>query len=179
MQTATIWIAIGANVEGAWGKPRDTFDRALRELRAIGLHEFARSGLFLTRPVGQVRQPDFLNAVFGIGASLPPASLLRLLKTLEKRAGRRANGKWGPRPLDLDILDFGGRIVGQPAGLRRRGELVLPHPELTYRGFVLVPLAEVAPGWCHPRIGVRAETLLKSRPRLARGVRRIGDWTGP
>jgi 2-amino-4-hydroxy-6-hydroxymethyldihydropteridine diphosphokinase len=179
MQTATIWIAIGANVQGAWGNPRDTFDRALRELRAVGLNDIARSGLYLTRPVGQARQPDFLNAVFGIRASISPTSLLRFLKTLEKRAGRRANGKWGPRPLDLDILDFGGRVIGRSGGLRKRGELVLPHPELAERGFVLVPLVEVAPGWRHPRIGVRAETLLKSRPRLARGVRRIGDWAGP
>jgi len=179
MQTATIWVAIGANVQGAWGKPRDAFDRALRELRAIGLYEIARSGLFLTRPVGQVRQPDFLNAVFGIRGSISPAALLRFLKTLEKRAGRRANGKWGPRPLDLDILDFGGRTIGQSMASRRRGELILPHPELTERGFVLVPLAEVAPGWRHPRIGVRAEALLKARPRLAHGVRRIGDWVAP
>lgn len=171
-----IWIAIGGNVPGCWGAPPDAFDRTLDELERFGLTVARRSGLYLTRPVGRTGQPDFLNAVFGLRGSIAPISLLRLLKRLEAQAGRRSNERWGPRPLDLDILDFGGRTIGRPTSRRRRGALVLPHPELTGRGFVLVPLVEVASKWHHPRLGVSAETLLKRAPRLACGIRRLGDW---
>lgn len=171
-----IWIAIGANIRGTWGAPAETFDCVLHELRRHGLKIVVRSGLYLTPPVGRVAQPDFLNAVIGVTGSTAPAALLRLAKALEAQAGRRVNGRWGPRPLDIDILDFGGRIIGQPSAARLPGTLVLPHPEITRRGFVLVPLAEVAPAWRHPWLGVGARTLLNRAPRMAHGIRRLGDW---
>lgn len=171
-----IWIAIGGNISGAWGSPRDAFDRALRELQSCGLDVVTRSSLFLTPPVGQAGQPRFLNAVLGLRGSIAPTALLRLLKRLELQAGRRANGRWAARPLDLDILDFGGRILGQQGTPRPLGRLVLPHPELARRGFVLVPLVEVAPRWHHPCLDASAETLLKKAPRLASGIRRLGPW---
>jgi len=176
MQNSMIWIAVGGNIPGAWGEPRDTFERAVVELERNGLRVVVRSGLFLTPPVGRSGQPDYLNAVIGLRASIAPAALLRLLKRIETGAGRRANGHWAPRPLDLDILDHGGRIIGRPGRARMRGRIVLPHPELEGRGFVLIPMTEVAPRWRHPRLGVDAETLLKRAPRLARGIRRLGDW---
>jgi len=176
MQITSIWIAIGGNVDGAWGAPRDTFNQTLLGLEEAGFQISARSGLFRTPPFGRTGQPDFLNAVFAINGSVSPAALLRLLKRFEAKAGRRPNGRWGPRPLDLDILDFGGRVIGRAVGGRSRGGLVLPHPEMAHRDFVLTPLAEVAPHWHHPRLGVGAETLLKRNGRRAHGIRRLGDW---
>jgi 2-amino-4-hydroxy-6-hydroxymethyldihydropteridine diphosphokinase len=173
-----IWIAIGANIPGTWGAPSDTIERVRMELERCGLTIVARSSLYRTPPVGRTAQPRFLNAVLGVRGSIAPAALLRLLKQLEARAGRRANGRWGPRPLDMDILDFGGRMIGRPAAARIAGTLVLPHPELTRRGFVLVPLAEVAPGWRHPRLNVSAATLLKRAPGLTRGIQRLGTREG-
>ncbi|MGD9804681.1 MAG: 2-amino-4-hydroxy-6-hydroxymethyldihydropteridine diphosphokinase [Hyphomicrobiaceae bacterium] len=177
-QTSTIWVGIGANIGGNWGAPRDTFDRVLAELGLCGFSMVVRSSLYLTPPFGRTGQPRFLNAVFGMRGSVAPSSLLRLVKRLEVRAGRRANGRWGPRPLDIDILDFGGRVIGRPAAARVPGGLVLPHPELAWRGFVLVPLVEVAPRWRHPRLNVSAETLLRHRPGLDRGIQQLGPWGG-
>jgi len=171
MQTSVIWLGFGGNVPGKWGPPPLTFERAIAALQEAGLSVVARSALYETLPIGSVRQPLFLNAVVGVRGSIAPAALLRLLKRIERRAGRRPNGRWGPRPLDIDILAFRGTVLG-PAGKRAAGRLLLPHPELARRGFVLVPLAEVARSWHHPHLARSAETLLRRNPRVARGVRR-------
>ena len=120
--------------------------------------------------MGHVRQPRYHNAVIGVRGSISPAALLRLVKRLERGAGRRLGVRWGPRALDIDILDFGGRIIGHPARETRPGRLILPHPGIQDRGFVLVPLAEAAPHWRHPILGVSAQTLLDRRPALRRGI---------
>jgi 2-amino-4-hydroxy-6-hydroxymethyldihydropteridine diphosphokinase len=109
--------------------------------------------------------------VIGIHGSIGPGALLRLLKRLERRAGRRMCGHWKPRPLDLDILDFGGRIIGRRSRNRVAGRLLLPHPELHRRGFVLVPLMAAAPGWRHPVGGAHARQILARTRGLARGVK--------
>jgi 2-amino-4-hydroxy-6-hydroxymethyldihydropteridine diphosphokinase len=181
MQTRTIWLAFGANIGGLWGDPLETFARAAVELRINGWSVDCTSSIYTTPPLGQVRQPVFFNAVAGVWGSGSPAALLRLLKRIERQAGRRANGHWGPRPLDIDILDFGGRVIGPQGGHTARGfgRLVLPHPEMTRRGFVLVPLAEVAQGWRHPVLGVGARTLVRRSPGLARGIRKLGPWPQP
>jgi 2-amino-4-hydroxy-6-hydroxymethyldihydropteridine diphosphokinase len=94
-----------------------------------------------------------------VEAQRAPAWILRLLKRLERRAGRRLGRTWGPRPLDIDILDYGGRRLGWPCR-KRRGGLVIPHPEAHRRAFVLAPLAEIEPQWRHPVLGVTARVLL-------------------
>jgi 2-amino-4-hydroxy-6-hydroxymethyldihydropteridine diphosphokinase len=100
--------------------------------------------------------------------------LLRLLKRLERRAGRRVTPPLQPRPLDIDILDLGGRRLNWPARRRVSGQLVLPHPLMHERAFVLIPLMEVAPHWSHPVLGVRARTLLaRLGPKAVLGVRRL------
>lgn len=108
--------------------------------------------------------------VIGMQGSIGPAMLLRLLKRLERNAGRIKRGHWKSRPLDLDILDFGGRIIGSRPHNRVEGQLVLPHPELHRRGFVLVPLAAAERSWRHPALGARASQILARTPRLARGI---------
>ena len=154
-----VLLGLGANISGTWGRPPQTLARALAELARLGLKPLARSRLRRSRPVGGGRQPDFLNAVVMIEARLPPAALLRRLKQLERAAGRRPGRRWGPRPLDLDILDYAGRRLAWPGG--RGSRLTLPHPEMHRRAFVLRPLADIAPHWRHPVLGATAQALLR------------------
>lgn len=172
---ATLWISLGCNIAGPWGTCSQTLARALNELQAHKLLIVACSRIYRTRPVGLTQQPPFLNAVVGLSGSSSPGMLLRLAKRIERQAGRRGIGpRGGPRPLDVDVLDFNARQIGRKGSKRVAGQLLLPHPELTRRGFVLVPLAEVAPGWRHPRLRLSALALLKRHPGLRRGVVALG-----
>jgi 2-amino-4-hydroxy-6-hydroxymethyldihydropteridine diphosphokinase len=104
--------------------------------------------------------------------------LLRLLKRIERRAGRTRTRAMAPRALDIDILDHGGRRMGWPPRRRERGRLIIPHPELHARAFVLVPLLDVAPAWRHPVLGLTAKALLSRLPRAARaGVGQALDFS--
>jgi 2-amino-4-hydroxy-6-hydroxymethyldihydropteridine diphosphokinase len=131
----------------------------------------AASSLYQTWPVGQDRQPAYLNAVLAVEVSDSPGRLLRCLKRLERSAGRRRGRRNGPRPLDLDILDFGGQVLNwRPANVAQRPTIVLPHPEMHRRLFVLVPLAEVVPFWRHPVLDATARQLaLRLRGSAHRG----------
>lgn len=99
----------------------------------------SRSRIYETAPVGPSRRP-FLNMALKIRTSLTPMGLLVELKRLEARAGRRPGPRWGPRPIDLDILSYGTRRVKTPW-------LQVPHPRLTSRAFALAPLRDIAPSW--------------------------------
>jgi 2-amino-4-hydroxy-6-hydroxymethyldihydropteridine diphosphokinase len=161
-----ILLALGANASGPWGAPRATLLRAIEALRQDGVRVLRASRAFSTGPVGPGLQERYLNAVLLVATPLPPAELLRLLKRIERRAGRRSSSRtWGPRPLDIDILQYGGKRIGWPPRRRVPGGLVLPHPEMHRRAFVLVPLLDVVPHWRHPVLGPGARALLA---RLAR-----------
>ena len=175
MRIGRIWLALGANVGGVWGPPRENLAQATGELERLGLVIVRCSALYWTVPMGPSRQPTYANTVLEVRGSIGPAALLRLVKRLESRAGRRLTRRWGPRPLDIDILDFGGRRVGYGGETRPGGRLQLPHPGLEHRGFVLVPLAEVSPGWRHPRLGHSARDILRRNPRMRRGIVRARD----
>jgi 2-amino-4-hydroxy-6-hydroxymethyldihydropteridine diphosphokinase len=94
----------------------------------------------------------------------PPRNIIRLFKTLERAAGRRPRCRNAPRPLDLDLLSYGSLVVNWPPP-RPRPALVLPHPLLAERPFVLAPLADIAPDWRHPVFGLTARALLARRGR--------------
>lgn len=170
------WLSLGANVAGSWGDPVQTLTTAVEKLTALGFRIRRRSRLYFTAPIGGPAQPSFWNAVLAVDCDLPPAALLRALKRLEREAGRRPTVRNGPRPLDLDVLDFGGRRLGKPSTPRRAEGIVLPHPLLARRGFVLVPMREAAPEWRHPLLHVKAETLLHRAPWLARDILAVRDW---
>lgn len=170
----TIWLGLGANVRGSWGAPPETLARALSELDALGLRIIAASQRFATSPVGVTRQPPFHNAVIGIQCTHSPFAVLLTLKRLERRAGRRTVMRWGPRPLDIDILDYRGIVVRRGQKTTCPGLLVLPHPQMHRRGFVLVPLVSIAPGWRHPLTKLAARDALKRSPSLRRGVKVMG-----
>jgi 2-amino-4-hydroxy-6-hydroxymethyldihydropteridine diphosphokinase len=179
LPVSTILLGLGSNLAGRWGEPTAILAHTLQELTAAGLRILACSSFYATAPVGLGRQPTYINAVVMAEASFGPAELLRTLKRIERRAGRRLGRHWGPRQLDIDVLDFGGRQVGRPQGRQRPGQLMLPHPELHRRAFVLLPLHEIAPSWRHPRLGLSVATLLSRLPAHDRaGVRRLLDSPG-
>lgn len=111
------------------------------------------SSLYTTDPVGYEAQAQFLNGVTAIQTSLSPLSLLHTLKDIETAVGRKHRIRWGPREIDLDILIYGDVYL-------QTEELVIPHPEMHLRGFVLVPLAEIAPDLVHPVFQKSIQTLL-------------------
>ncbi len=156
-----ILVALGSNVSGPWGDPRETVLRALRELDSGGTQLVAASSLVETAPFGKVNQPSFVNAVARIATAMPPEALMHHLHDIERRAGRRRRMRWGPRTLDLDLIDYHGLV--------RHGRLKLPHPGIAERDFVLTPLMEIAPDWRHPVTRRSARTMRGLLAGFARG----------
>lgn len=126
-------LAFGGNL----GDPVAAIGRAVTLLDEGGATVLARSALYRTAPWGPVPQPDFVNACASIRTALPPAALLALCQGIERACGRVPGPRWGPRALDIDILDYDGIALEAPG-------LTLPHPRIGERAFVLVPLAEIA-----------------------------------
>jgi 2-amino-4-hydroxy-6-hydroxymethyldihydropteridine diphosphokinase len=145
------FIGIGSNQ----GKPADACREAVRKLSETPEVRLLRcSSLYRTEPVGPHDQPWFINAVEEIRTSLSPRLLFDALKEIERRMGRTEGPKWGPRLIDLDLLLYGQEVVHER-------DLVIPHPELHRRRFVLVPLCELASYAIHPAFGVSARGLLE------------------
>ncbi len=145
------YVGVGANL----GDARATVARALDDLGALSESPARISSLYRTEPLGLADQPWYVNAVAELDTPLEPLELLRALRELERSAGRRRSKgtRWGPRELDLDLLLVGDRVLDT-------SELVLPHPGLAERRFVLEPLVELAPGVRDPRTGRTAAELL-------------------
>jgi 2-amino-4-hydroxy-6-hydroxymethyldihydropteridine diphosphokinase len=173
---ARVFVGLGANQPGRWGSPAESLIRALSELRAQRVQVVAQSHIYSTDPIGSVRQTRYSNAVIAVRSPHAPATLLRILKRIERQAGRRTGRVWGPRPLDLDVIDYGGRVIGWPYQHRVADRIVLPHPHMHERAFVLVPLMDIAPAWRHPALGFTARQLL-AKCRAGRGnVRYMLDF---
>jgi 2-amino-4-hydroxy-6-hydroxymethyldihydropteridine diphosphokinase len=143
-----IIIALGSNIAGPWGTPHQTVQRALKELNTGPLQLVKASTLIETEPFGVLDQPHFVNGVAIIETALLPVALIEKLHAIEQLAGRRRLKRWGPRTLDLDIIDYDGVVL--PADLHKHNSLVLPHPSIAERSFVLEPIQEIAPEWQHP-----------------------------
>jgi len=103
-------VGLGSNCPGPWGSPAETITRALLELNRAGVSVKAVSAFYETAAVGRADQPPYVNAVASIDTSLPAEALLRRLKQIERASGRRGGTPWGPRTLDIDILDDKGRV---------------------------------------------------------------------
>lgn len=131
MASIRAFVGLGSNL----GERLENLRRAVELLGEAGLRVTGVSSVYETDPVGPP-QPDYLNAAVSVECDLEPAGLVAVLKGVEARIGRRPAERWGPREIDLDLLLYGEESVDQP-GLR------VPHPELTNRAFVLVPVLEV------------------------------------
>jgi 2-amino-4-hydroxy-6-hydroxymethyldihydropteridine diphosphokinase len=162
---STIYLALGANL----GNRRENLAKALDRLRLGGkLRVRAVSGLYQTRPVGYADQPDFLNMVVTAETELEPLPLLTALKQIEADMGRERTFLNGPRPIDVDIIFYDDLIF-------ENERLQIPHPRLRGRGFVLAPLAELAPGYLHPGYGLTVEDLLTELNLEQEGVKHYTD----
>ena len=135
-------LGLGSNL----GRRAANLARARRLLERGGVEVLAASSVYETEPADYPDQPWFLNQVLEVRSGLEPPELLRLAKEIEVRMKRAATVPKGPRTIDIDIL-FAGDLVLETPGL------VLPHPRVHLRNFVLVPLAEIAPGMRHPGLG--------------------------
>ncbi len=155
-----ILIGLGSNMTGPWGSPRTCVGRALAALDEHPLKLLRASTLIETTPFGRQDQPSYVNAVARIKTRLRAPDLLHALRTIERTAGRERRERWGMRTLDLDILDYNGVVVGEGIEQSSDAELVLPHPAIAEREFVLAPIAEIAPRWKHPLTGRTARAML-------------------
>lgn len=145
---AEVVIALGGNM----GDRAENLRRACREMsRFVSIRR--RSRVRRTTPAYLSRQPDFFNMAIVGETRLPPRALLKALKRIERRLGRKPTVRFGPRPIDLDIVYYGNLVLRTP-------DLVIPHARLAERRFVLEPLMEVAPAWKHPVTRLTAEDML-------------------
>jgi len=149
MAAVKAFVGLGANL----GKPEAQVRRAIIGLKAIPKTRLlAVSSLYRSAPVGVGAQPEFVNAVAAIETGLSARALLDELLAIEARFGRRRDFPGAPRTLDLDLLLYGDRVIAEPG-------LVVPHPRMYERAFVLAPLAEIAPDALIPGKGSVAALL--------------------
>jgi 2-amino-4-hydroxy-6-hydroxymethyldihydropteridine diphosphokinase len=151
------YIALGANIAGPYGEPAAAVAIAIARIRSLGAIT-AQSRLYRSTAWPDPRDPEFINAVIALETHLAPDVLLTELHIVETDFGRVRGRANAPRSLDLDIVDYDGRISGE-------GDTpILPHPRLAQRAFVLLPLADIAPNWRHPVTGAAIADLVAALP---------------
>jgi 2-amino-4-hydroxy-6-hydroxymethyldihydropteridine diphosphokinase len=148
-----VYLSIGSNIE-------DRYSNCLKGLHLLGetdaIYILERSPFYMTKPVDYIDQDWFINGVVKIGTTLDPVTLLQVLQKIEKKIGRKSNRiRFGPRILDLDIIFYDDSVMNQ-------AELVIPHPRMHKRCFVLKPLCDIDPGIVHPVLNKTVQSLLLS-----------------
>ena len=147
---STVYLALGSNL----GDREANLKKALELIRAKGIEIRAVSGVYETEPVYVKGQPDFYNACVEVKTGLKPGELLEAIKSIEKAMGREKTREKGPRIIDIDIL-LCGNIIQKDKGL------IIPHPGIRERRFVLGPLAEIAAGAVHPESKITVKEMLE------------------
>jgi 2-amino-4-hydroxy-6-hydroxymethyldihydropteridine diphosphokinase len=154
-----ILVGIGSNLPTeAYGPPRETAKAAAAALEKAGIRVRRQSRWYETAPVPVSDQPWYVNGVVEVETDLEPYELLQALHRIEADFDRVRTVRNASRTLDLDLLDYDGRLSGEETGV------ILPHPRLHQRAFVLKPLAELAPGWRHPVTGTALGELIRALP---------------
>ena len=155
---ALSFIALGSNVAGRFAHPIEAVETAMQVIQDIEIKMVSRSRFYRSAAWPDPADPEFINAMMSVETSLAPGALLARLHAVEAEFGRERRQVNAPRTLDLDIVDFAGRV--SPPGDRP----ILPHPRLADRAFVLLPLAEIAPDWRHPVTGAAIGDLIRALP---------------
>ena len=159
----TVYLGLGSNL----GDRQENLDKALEYLsQRLRLAEV--SSVYDTEPMGNPEQPRFLNMVCQVNTMLTPKELLVLAKGIDRKMGRMPGSPNSPRTSDIDILFYGDEVIKMP-------DLVIPHPRLTERAFILVPMAEIAPDLVHPANKKTIKELLKEVKRGVQGVLKLED----
>jgi 2-amino-4-hydroxy-6-hydroxymethyldihydropteridine diphosphokinase len=179
----TAHVALGANLPLEGAAPAETVAAAIAALEGLPARVIAASRVYATPCVPAGAGPDYANAVVRLATPLSARALMADLHALEARYERQRSARWGARTLDLDLLDHGGAVApdrsvwafwaGLPAEeqrIRTPDRLILPHPRLQARAFVLVPLAEISPDWRHPVTGQTAAALRDALPEAERAA---------
>jgi 2-amino-4-hydroxy-6-hydroxymethyldihydropteridine diphosphokinase len=152
-----ILIAFGANLPGRFGSPLEALQQAVSALEARAVHVTRSSRIWLTAPVPVSGQPDYHNAVAAVETDLSPLALLETMQAVETEFGRVRTVRNAPRVLDLDLIAYHDDVIDRPA-------MIVPHPRMHRRAFVLKPLADIAPGWVHPALGIPLADLIRDLP---------------
>lgn len=181
--TPQILVAFGANLPFEGDPPAETLRRAVKALSEEGLVALAVSRFFATPCYPAGTGPDYVNAaaVLKCDPADDPVAILARLHGIESRFGRERLQRWGMRTLDIDLIALGDSVLPDretqdhwrnlpPEAQTRQApdQLVLPHPRLQDRAFVLVPLADVAPDWVHPTSGLTVLQMLDALPQADR-----------
>ena len=150
-------VALGGDLFWEGLSPNEILDAALANFPAAGLPLIARSSIWRSAAWPDPRQPDYRNAVVLVEPRLSPPAMLEALMEVERVFGRVRSDRNAPRTLDLDLIAHG-------RNLRADADLMLPHPRAAERYFVMGPLAQIAPHWRHPLLGLSAEALAEKAP---------------
>ena len=170
-------IALGANLGLGDNGPKVTLEQSLTAMAAAGLVIRSSSRFFATPCFPAGAGPDYVNAAVLVEMDLTPQKVLRILHDIERDFGRARKQRWGMRTLDLDLICWGDLVLSDDAGYRHwmtlspeeqiksaPDQLILPHPRMQDRAFVLVPMADVAPDWCHPVLNRTVVQMLADLP---------------
>ena len=158
IETVIVYLGLGSNM----GDRRENLEKALEYL-SQRLGAISKSSVYDTEPMENLAQPHFLNMVCQAKTMLKPEDLLTLAKGIERKIGRLPGRPNSPRPIDIDILFYGDKVIDTP-------ELKIPHPRMASRAFVLAPLAEIAPTMVHP---VNKKTAKEMLGEIKKGVQEV------
>jgi 2-amino-4-hydroxy-6-hydroxymethyldihydropteridine diphosphokinase len=161
-----IVISLGANLPSSAGAPRNTLAAALARLSAQGVRIAKVSSYYVTKAWPDPKDPAFVNAVARVETEHAPRELMKILHGVEEYFGRTRGKRNAPRTLDIDLIDYDGRV--------EQGPPELPHPRLSDRAFVLVPLAEIVPDWKHPATGQSMTALIGALRDEALAIEKLG-----
>ena len=155
----TAFIGIGANLPSLnFSTPRDTCEAAIKELLSFGIVIEKQSSWYRSAPIPTSTQPWFINGIISVKTSMKATELMVLLQSVEKKFGRVRTQKNAARTLDLDLIDYDNTISCWEGC--EASDLILPHPRMHERSFVLLPLFEISPSWCHPVFRTSIEKLI-------------------